>query len=518
MIENSTATEKKKALLQSAEAGLENKKPLKVNIDLEKVKLFLSTAKKHILKIYNFLRDNKNNSKMMLFLAIGTTALAIFFGVQLISDINYLKAKTPELMQLKSYDVRTLQEHHITQTTMRTSTSLQDILEENALVEEEIVKYRGYLESLQIPYTYLLQYIYLPSLNVRKENYTNKIDINLMGLAFLENNPYNDITLLQRRWDFFKNLWDNNESNDILDMKIGNFVEDHQGFFSMPITVSFVANSKRAFLLLADKLSITSNKENVSLINEFFYYLRNEIKKNKEKEIESLVQEYEKIFSEIDLQNQDKLIWYHLYTWIFNGGKNTLIDNAVVDKAIKSAISCVNEREEVCYYRFRERYRDVPSFGYLLWTDFGSNAAENIKRFILQLPPIFSIQEFEFDKIKAPTLSDVGNSKYQGKVTISVYGRSASSQEVEEIALALGNKCLWENKVLSVQEWLNLVQSAIVRLSDLSRVDRSYGDNLRELKTIFERIDAEYPSLSNYRKTIRVFEIYRMLFDAGLCK
>jgi len=47
----------------------------------------------------------------------------------------------------------------------------------------------------------------------------------------------------------------------------------------MPITVSFRANSKRAFLLLSDKLSMTSNKENISLINEFFYYLRNEIKK-----------------------------------------------------------------------------------------------------------------------------------------------------------------------------------------------------------------------------------------------
>jgi hypothetical protein len=32
--------------------------------------------------------------------------------------------------------------------------------------------------------------------------------------------------LLQKWGDFFKNLGDNNESNDILDMNIGEFTED----------------------------------------------------------------------------------------------------------------------------------------------------------------------------------------------------------------------------------------------------------------------------------------------------
>ena len=225
-------------------------------------------------------------------------------------------------------------------------------------------------------------------------------------------------------------------------MKIGDFVEDGSGFFNMPITVSFVANSKRAFLLLADKLSMTSNKENISLINEFFYYLRNEIKKGKEKEIKSLESNYATIFGSGQEINQDKMIGYHLYNRIFNGGTNTLIDDNIIDKTIKSIISCNNETDEVCYYKFRERYRNIPTFGYLLGTDFGTNGAENFKRFMLQLPPIFSIKEFTFDKIKSPTLSDASNSKYQGKVTILVYGRSATVQEVDQIANVLGNKCL----------------------------------------------------------------------------
>lgn len=496
----------------------------RLNIDLQKMKPFWDMVKKYVGGAYRFFKDNKNNSKMMLFIAVLTTGIAVYFGIQLFTDIQYLNGKTPELMNLKSYDMRELQANALTQPILKTSDTIKDLLDEDTLTQGEIKKYTDYLHSLQIPYTYLLQYIYLPSLNVWKEKYTDKIDINLIGLKFLEKNPFNDITLLQKRGDFFKNLGDNNESNDVLDMKIGDFVEDEKGFFSMPITVSFVANSKRAFLLLADKLSMTSNKENVSLIDEFFYYLRNEIKKGKEKEIKNLEADYIKTFwsglsagAETTI-DQDKMIGYHLYSRIFNGGKNTLIDDEVIDKTVKSIISCNNEVDEVCYYKFRERYRNIPSFGYLIGTDLWSNGPENLKKFIRDLPPIFSIKEFEFDKIKSPTLSDVSNSKYQGKVTIVVYGRSASSQEVDEIALALGNKCLGENKALTTQDGLSLIQAAIVKLSDISRVDKSYGDNLRELKTLVEILDLEYPKLSNYKKTIKLFELYRMLSDSWLCK
>ncbi|MFA6256436.1 MAG: hypothetical protein WC606_04595 [Candidatus Absconditabacterales bacterium] len=495
------------------------KKPeTKMNIDLSKITSFLDILKKYLGKLYNFFKDNKNNSKIMLLIAIITSALAIYFGIQLYSDITILNGKSSELNNLSSYDTRTLEADPITQTILKNSDTIKDLLQENKTTQGEIAKYSDYLSSLQIPYTYLLKYIYLPSLNVWKENYTDKIDTDLIGIKFLEKNPFNDITLLQKRGDFFKNLGDNNESNDILDMKIGDFVEDDKGFFNMPITVSFVANSKRAFLLLADKLSMTSNKENISLLNEFFYYLRGEIKKGKEKEIKTLESSYVTIFGSGEKINQDKMIGYHMYNWIFNGGKNTLIDDNIIDKTIKSIISCNNESDEICYYKFRERYRNIPTFGYLLGTDFGTNGAENLKRFMLQLPPIFSIQSFEFDKIKSPTLSDAANSKYQGKVTILVYGRSATAQEVDQIAQVLGKKCLGEIKPLTTQDGLNLIQSAIVKLSDVNKIDKTYGDNLRELQGIIQQLDKDFPKLSNYKKTIKLFELYRMLSDAGLCK
>ena len=490
----------------------------RLTMDFNQIITFFTTLKISVGKIYNFSTDNKNNSKIMLLIAIITSALAIYFGIQLYNDISLLNAKSSALINISSYDTHILESDPTTQNILKNSDTIKDLLQENRNVEGETSKYTDYLHSLQVPYTYLLKYIYLPSLNIWKENYTDKIDTSLVGIKFLEKNPFNDITLLQKRGDFFKNLGDNNESNDILDMTIGDFVEDDKGFFNMPITVSFVANSKRAFLLLADKLSITSNKENVSLINEFFYYLRGEIKKGKEKEIKSLEWNYASVFWSGEQINQDKMIGYYLYNWMFNSWKNMLIDDPIIDKTIKSIVSCNNESDEVCYYKFRERYRNIPAFGYLLGTQFGTNAAENLKNFMIQLPPIFSIKDFEFDKIKSPTVSDASNSKYQWKVTILVYGRSATSQEVNQIAQVLGNKCLGEDRGLTTQDGLNLIQSAIVKLSDINKIDKNYGDNLRELQWIIQKLDKDFPTLSNYNKTIKLFELYRMLSDAWLCK
>lgn len=151
-----------------------------LNIDLQKMKSFFDTLKKYFRNIYNFFRDNKNNSKVMLFLAVITFGIAVYFGIQLYSDIRYLNGKTPELMNIKSYDLRELQANALTQPIVKTSDTLKDLVDENVLMQNEIDKYSEYLSALQVPYTYLLQYIYLPSLNVRKEKYTDKIDINLI--------------------------------------------------------------------------------------------------------------------------------------------------------------------------------------------------------------------------------------------------------------------------------------------------------------------------------------------------
>lgn len=158
----------------------QNAQKKQFTVDLQKMKSFLDVLKRYLGGAYNFFRDNKNNSKMMLFIAVVTFGIAVYFGIQLYSDISYLNARTPQLMDLKSYDMRGLQTNALTQPILKTSDTIKDLLDENALTEGEITKYTDYLSSLQVPYTYLLQYIYLPSLNVRKEKYTDKIDTNLL--------------------------------------------------------------------------------------------------------------------------------------------------------------------------------------------------------------------------------------------------------------------------------------------------------------------------------------------------
>lgn len=142
----------------------------------------------------------------MLVIAIATTALAGYFGYQLYQDIQLLNAKTSQLHNLASYDIRAMESNVAMQGVLKSAETIDDLVQENIDEQSEITKYSDYLNALQLPYTYLLKYIYLPSLNVRKENYTDKIDTDLIGIKFLEKNPFNDITLLQKRGDFFKNL------------------------------------------------------------------------------------------------------------------------------------------------------------------------------------------------------------------------------------------------------------------------------------------------------------------------
>jgi hypothetical protein len=216
----------------------------------------------------------------------------VYFVLSLLSVITSLNAKTPELVNLANYDTTALSTNRITKEVLSFSTTFYDLITKDNDIIKDIEKYTKYMQDLQLPYENFLKYVYLPSLNVWKDVYTNEIDIDMIGAKFLKENPYNDVMLLQKWSNFFKNVGGNNEFNEISDISVGNITETPDGYFSLPVTVAFTANSKRAFLMLVDKLSMTSNKNTLSLINEFFYYLRQEIKKQKRPEIEALTASY----------------------------------------------------------------------------------------------------------------------------------------------------------------------------------------------------------------------------------
>lgn len=485
---------------------------------LQGLQQFWATIKPRLVQLYTFFRDKKNDSKLIVILAVVAFGIAIYFLTLTIGNLNALKQKIPQLKNINAYDTTLLQSSPLTKNIVQNANTLYDLIDENATTQADITTYSKYLASLQIPYTYFLQYIYLPSLNIWKDPYTQQINPDIIGLQYLKKNPYNDITLLQKRSDFFKYVGENNETNDISDINIGDITEDNSGYFSMPITVSFVANSKRAFLLLTDKLSMTSNRDNISLLDEFFYYLRAEVKKDKTAEIKTLTTQYQQLTGFTTTDMTDKVIAYHLYQWIFNNQKNVLVDKNIIDATIKNIATCNNQSNDVCYYQFREKYRNIPTFGYMIGSNTASDPAQNLKNFVLNLPPVFSLKEFTFDKVKTQLFTDAQSAKYNGKVTIQVYGRGISAAEIDAIATVLGDKCFEGDQKMSADAALQSVTSTITKISNLNRIDKAQSDTLRQLKTNIEKVQAEYPKLSPYKKTVKLFEVYRMINEAWLCK
>lgn len=106
-----------------------------MKIDLQKMKSFFDVLKKNFGGLYNFFRDNKNNSKIMLLIALATSGIAIYFGIQLYSNITYLNGKSSDLYKLSSYDIRTLETNDITQPVFKSSDTIKDLLQENKLTQ-----------------------------------------------------------------------------------------------------------------------------------------------------------------------------------------------------------------------------------------------------------------------------------------------------------------------------------------------------------------------------------------------
>ena len=108
---------------------------IKLTMDLSKITSFLDVFQKYMSGLYNFFKDNKNNSKIMLLIAVVTSGLAIYFGTQLYSDISSLNGKSSQLNNIVSYDTRNLEADPITQTILKNSDTIKDLLQENKSTE-----------------------------------------------------------------------------------------------------------------------------------------------------------------------------------------------------------------------------------------------------------------------------------------------------------------------------------------------------------------------------------------------
>ncbi|HCY21621.1 TPA: hypothetical protein DIC40_07420 [Patescibacteria group bacterium] len=225
----------------------------------------------------NFFHSKKNDKKTIIFIAGVLSLIAIYLGISLYIKISALNKDPYSLEKINQYDITNLKTNTLTRNSIASATTIYDLIQNNEDIQDETQRYNKYKENLLYPYTYFLQYLLLPKLNIRKEPYTDILKTDILGRSFLEENPYNDINLLQRRTDFFSST-DQNEINQIKDIKINDIQEYENGIFGIKIDFSFVSPSKNALLFLTDKITTTSDEENISLLGEFFYYLRQQIK------------------------------------------------------------------------------------------------------------------------------------------------------------------------------------------------------------------------------------------------
>ena len=372
-------------------------------------------------------------------------------------------------------------------------------------------------------YNEFLRNFLLPSLNIWKDPYTNVIDITMMWRKYLDKNPYQDISLMAQWssviWDSWKEVW----VNEVVDITIEDIIELEDWYFKIPIRVSFKSNSKRAFLLLVDKLSLTSNITNIWLLNDFTYYLFNTIREQKSEEIQAILEEYnesdetkmERPEGTDDKYFENMIISRYLYNWIQGDDDEPcrLIDEMVIDSTIKKSIVCNDKSSEICYFDFRDKYRNIPELAYTIWIESVMNKPLALKNFFLELPPLISIQSFTFDKQKSESLALVNTKDYIWQVYFNVYGRWISEWEINEITTKLAESCFgtWTTNNLELDSVLAPVQTAIEQIGELWQNSVWKMTNLLELREILENDRATFWGLTPYNKMIRKFEYYRML-------
>lgn len=486
---------------------------IKPIIDPEQIK----KAKEMLIYARNlakkFFHSKKNDKKTVIFIAGILSLVTIYLGISLYITISNLNKDPYSLERISQYDISNLKINPLTRNSVASATSIYDLIQNNEDIQDETQRYNKYKENLLYPYTYFLQYLLLPKLNIRKEPYTDILKTDILWRSFLEENPYNDINLLQRRTDFFSST-DQNEINQVKDIKINDIQEYENGIFGIKIDFSFVAPSKNALLFLTDKITTTSDEENISLLGEFFYYLRQQIKIDRKDFLDEQVKNG--LFS--GENNINKTLWYHFYNRIINDEKSDLVDDTTINRTIFTMMWCSPETESQCFYRFREKYRNIAWLAYTVGMKDNTNKTEDLKDFLKNMPPIIAVQEFMYTKVQESSIIKQNTTKYEGKISLEIYGQSISPEERDEIAIDLWKKCFADNKILSPEEVLNTINETIRKKSDLIEENQTKTNSIRDLKTIIENISTNYEWLSNYKKTIKLFEMYRMLNENGLCK
>jgi len=444
-----------------------------------------------------------------LWIATLCVAAMLFMLFTTINNFRDLNKSANELYKLDNFDIEELRENANAKDDVSDVNTINELLKVNTNISEDVDNYMTFFEEMQSPYKNLMSHILLPELNIWKDPFLWDIDTSIIWSKFLKNNPYNDVTLITSWTDFFKNLW---SDNVIKNIEVWDMVEDTENnLYYIPISIQFTANSKRSFLLLVEWLSITSNQKNLSLINEFVYNLWDAIKDAKWDEIKLLKEE---LWTGLE---DDTVIWHNLYNWIFWEWDNNLINEDIIYEAIKSTVSCnASTSKDDCLYKFREKFRWIPSLAYTLWIEQDDKVVV-LKSFLKDLPPIIKIETFTFnrDNSMGYDITNYGSIAYEWTLNINIYGKWITDAEVLEISNTLWNMCIWQD--LTPSAAVQNIESKLTNIWNTVKFDSYSTSNLLELDGIIKEIESNYDTLSNYNKVIKLFEIYRMMKEWNVC-
>lgn len=464
---------------------------------------------------------------------------AVYYWKTVLDEYSKLNNRSNELKSIESYNVSLDSDKLSSYTEWDKLKTINSLILTNNNIKEEIDKDEIRKQQQNDNYEILLQNVYLPSLNVWKDPYTKNFNMWVLWQRYLELDKFQDLYLIQYWSDFVKYVWNDTDYNTVNNITIWEktVLEWNPEYFYIPITISFSSPNKRSFLLLVNKLSMTSNQNNITLLNEFFFNLLETIKEEKAEEIKQLMEEYIEEFSssstwdfptEISEMTEeevsvysDRVIGYNLYHWI-NGGwigweSSQLIDDSIIEKTIKKSASCNGELDQRCLYDFREKYRNLPYLAYKVWLENQRDRVSGLLEFLQDLPPAIAITSFGFEKYSNSNFLNNKEEEYEWNVTFNAYGRNILDAELDEASIMLWKLCFWNtsDQKITPDEAHKQVDAALTSLWE----NREYSNvsSLWELQTLFSNIKNSYKDLSNYDKMIKLFEIWRMMNDANLC-
>ena len=124
-------------------------------------------------------------------LALGLVGFAFYQNMNLNDRLG-------ELNNLENYDLQSFKSDALVATDapeLRTLDQMVDYYDNTLGLRNKV---KAELDFKRSVYSDFLRNLLLPSLNIWKNPYTQQVDLSLLGKKYLDNNPYQDVTLLEQ--------------------------------------------------------------------------------------------------------------------------------------------------------------------------------------------------------------------------------------------------------------------------------------------------------------------------------